>query len=103
MSGEFRTVASVEDVPENGVHAVEVDGKKICLVKRAGKVYALEDRCSHEEFPLSAGEVTGDQITCMLHGARFDLETGKPKALPAVVPVKTYEARVEDGRVQVRL
>ena len=100
---DFKPAADLEDIPENGVHGVEVDGRKIVLIRRRGKVYALEDRCSHEEFPLSAGEVTGDQITCMLHGARFELSTGKPKALPAVLPVKTYETRVEDGRVHVKL
>lgn len=100
---EFRSVARLEDIPENGLAGVEVDGRKIVLARKDGTVYALEDRCSHEEFPLSAGEVTGDQITCCLHGARFDLATGAAKALPAVRPVPTYEVRVEDDEVRVRL
>ncbi len=100
---EFTTVASLADVPESGLKAVQVDGANLVLVRRDGRVYALEDRCSHEEFPLSAGEVTGDQITCALHGARFDLASGTPKALPAVLPVRTFECRVEGDEVQVRL
>lgn len=100
---EFTTVASLADVPENGLKTVQVDGSNLVLVRRDGRVYALEDRCSHEEFPLSAGEVTGDQITCALHGARFDLASGTPKALPAVLPVRTFECRVEGDEVQVRL
>jgi len=100
---EFTTVASLADVPENGLKTVQVDGANLVLVRRDGRVYALEDRCSHEEFPLSAGEVTGDQITCALHGARFDLASGTPKALPAVLPVRTFECRVEGDEVQVRL
>ncbi len=100
---DFTTVASLADVPESGLKAVQVDGANLVLVKRDGRVYALEDRCSHEEFPLSAGEVTGDQITCALHGARFDLASGTPKALPAVLPVRTFECRVEGDEVQVRL
>ena len=100
---EFTTVASLEDVPESGLKTVQVNGNNLVLVKRDGRVYALEDRCSHEEFPLSAGEVTGDQITCALHGARFDLASGTPKALPAVLPVRTFECRVEGDEVQVRL
>lgn len=102
MSG-FVTVARLEEVPENGLKGVQADGRKLVLVHRGDRVFALEDRCSHEEFPLSEGEVTGDQITCILHGARFDLETGAPKALPAVMPVKTYECRVRDGEIQVKL
>ncbi len=100
---EFTTVASLADVPESGLKTVQVDGASLVLVRRRGQVYALEDRCSHEEFPLSAGEVTGDQITCALHGARFDLASGTPKALPAVLPVRTFECRVEGDEVQVRL
>ncbi len=96
-------VASVAEVPENGMKAVQVDGVGIVLVKRDGRVFALEDRCSHEEFPLSAGEVTGDQITCALHGARFELVSGAAKALPAVLPVRTFDCRIEGDEVQVRV
>ena len=96
-------VASVAEVPENGMKSVQVDGVGIVLVKRDGRVFALEDRCSHEEFPLSAGEVTGDQITCALHGARFELASGAAKALPAVLPVRTFDCRIEGDEVQVRV
>ncbi len=100
---DFIAVAKLDEVPESGLHPVQVDGRQIVLANRGGRIFALEDRCSHEEFPLSAGEVTGDQVTCALHGARFDLETGAAKALPAVMPVKTYDCRVEGDEVQVRL
>jgi len=100
---EFRTVARLEDVPEGSLHAVELDGEKIVLAHVGDRVFALHDECSHEEYPLSSGELTGDQVTCVLHGARFDLATGAPRALPAVRPVKTYEARVEGPEIQVRI
>jgi len=38
-----------------------------------------------------------------LHGARFDIRTGKPLSLPAVYPVKTYPVRVVEGKVQVEI
>jgi 3-phenylpropionate/trans-cinnamate dioxygenase ferredoxin subunit len=100
---DFITVARLDDVPDGAVLGVSVDDTELVLIRYGDVVHALEDRCSHEDYPLSAGEVTGDQITCMLHGARFDLETGAPKALPAVLPVKTYEVRIEGDEVQVRL
>lgn len=100
---EYKTCAQLSDVPEGGVLGVEVEGREIVLARRDGKVYALEDCCSHEQFPLSEGEVTGDQLTCALHGARFDLETGEAKALPAVMPVSTYETRVQGDEVQVKV
>jgi 3-phenylpropionate/trans-cinnamate dioxygenase ferredoxin subunit len=103
MSG-FRTVCRLDELPETGLRGVEVDGVKIALARTSrGEVFALLDECSHEEFPLSDGEITGDQVTCMLHGARFELATGRARALPAVRPVKAFECRVEGDEIQVRL
>lgn len=100
---DFRTVARVEDVPAGTMLQVELDGAKIVLAHVGDRVFALHDECTHEEFPLSSGELVGGQLTCSLHGARFDLETGAPRALPAVRPVRTYEARVEGEDIQVRI
>lgn len=100
---DFVSTAKLDDVPENGLLGVVVDGQPVVLVNREGRIYALEDRCSHEEFPLSSGDIAAGEITCVLHGARFDIETGQPRALPAVLPVKTYEVRVEGDDIQVKL
>lgn len=101
---DYVTIASLEEVPEGKPTAVEADdGTKLVLIRRDGTVHALEDRCSHEDYPLHNGEVLDGQIECALHGARFDLESGKPKSLPAVKPVKRYEARLEGDEIQVRL
>jgi 3-phenylpropionate/trans-cinnamate dioxygenase ferredoxin subunit len=100
---DFRTVARVEDVPAGTMLQVELDGTKIVVAHVGDRVFALHDECTHEEFPLSSGELVGGQLTCSLHGARFDLETGAPRALPAVRPVRTYEARVEGEDIQVRI
>ena len=102
MSG-FVTVAKVSEVPENDIKGVMVGELALVLINREGKLYALEDRCSHEDFPLSTGELASGEITCSLHGARFDIETGQPRALPAVLPVKTFEVRVEGDDIQVDL
>ncbi len=100
---EFRTVARLEEVPAGTMLQVELDGEKIVLAHVGDRVFALHDECTHEEFALSSGELVGGQITCILHGARFDLETGAPRALPAVRPVRTYEARIEGEDIQVRV
>ena len=101
--GEFVFAARLEEVPEGGLHPVEIDGTKIVLAESGGEIFALYDECSHEEFPLSEGEVVDGQVECILHGARFDLRSGKPKALPAVRPVRAYECRIEDGEIRVRV
>lgn len=103
MSDEYTTIATTADVPEGKPTAVEADGVKLVLILQAGEVHALEDRCSHEDYPLHNGEVLNGQIECALHGARFELESGEPKSLPAVKPVKRYEARIDGDEIQVRL
>lgn len=99
---DFVTVARVEEVPDGGMKAAELDGESIVLIRQGESFYALEDRCSHEEFPLSSGDYAAGELTCVLHGARFDVTSGAPRSLPAVKPVKTYEVRVEGDEIQVR-
>ena len=100
---EYYRVCGLDDVPEGGMLASEVEDYEIVLIKADGKVYALEDRCSHEDFPLCLGNVEGKKITCAKHGAEFDIETGGVLKAPALVPVKTYPVKVEDGEVFVEL
>ena len=76
----------------------------ILVVNLDGIYYAVEDRCTHEDFELSAGEVdtaTGE-IECVLHGAKFDLRTGEALCAPAYTPVATFPVRVADGAVWTR-
>ena len=100
---DFHEVARLDDVPPGTMVQVELAGQKIVLARAGDRVFALHDQCTHEEYPLSSGELVGGQITCVLHGARFDLETGAARALPAVRPVKTYEVRVEGQSIRVRV
>lgn len=100
---DFTTVAQLDELTEGKPEAVEVDGAELVLIRQDGTVHALEDRCSHEDFPLHNGEVLDGQIECALHGARFDLDSGDPRALPAVKPVKRFDCRVDGDEVQVKL
>jgi len=70
-----------------------------------GQLRAIEDRCSHDDGPLCEGDWEPGEciVTCPRHGARFDLATGRPLSLPAIVPVAVFPVRVEDGIVQVDL
>jgi 3-phenylpropionate/trans-cinnamate dioxygenase ferredoxin component len=99
----FVNVASLRDLPEGSVLGVEAEGKRVCLANVEGEVYAFADNCSHRDFPLSNGEVDPDDcsITCEWHGARFDIRTGAPLALPATKPIAVYACRVEDGAILV--
>ena len=82
---------------------VQLDELRIVLANVDGDIYALEDRCSHQEFPLSDGELEGTQLECIYHGATFDVCTGNAMQLPAIHPVKTYEVDVRDNEIYVQI
>jgi 3-phenylpropionate/trans-cinnamate dioxygenase ferredoxin subunit len=94
-------VAKVSDVPPGAAKKVEVDGVEVLLCNVDGKLYAVEDVCTHDGGPLDQGELQGRRIMCPRHGALFDVTTGAALTLPAVVPLQTYDARVEGDDVFV--
>ena len=99
----FIDVARIDDVPENGVLGVDgPGGRQICLVRFQGQVTAFADECTHQAFPLSAGEVHEDgTLECVWHGARFDCLTGAVHHGPATDAPTQYPVRIEGGRILV--
>jgi 3-phenylpropionate/trans-cinnamate dioxygenase ferredoxin component len=97
--------AAPEELLEGAALGVEIDGRKLCLVRADGEVYALADNCTHRDFPLSLGEVDADActITCEWHGAAFALRDGSARVPPASRPVPVYAAREDDGAIYVDL
>lgn len=67
------------------------------------EVYALADRCSHEDEPLHDGWLEEGQVECAAHGSCFDLASGEVVAAPAVEPVRAFPVTVRDGEVLVDL
>ncbi|TVR66588.1 MAG: non-heme iron oxygenase ferredoxin subunit [Gemmatimonadales bacterium] len=99
---EWVKVATEEECQGNGcVHAVVADGLEVVLVRLDDGIYAMEDRCSHQDFPLSEGAVENGQLECVFHGAKFDVRTGKAKQLPAIKSVRTFPVEVRDGEIFV--
>ncbi|RMD68332.1 MAG: non-heme iron oxygenase ferredoxin subunit, partial [Gammaproteobacteria bacterium] len=72
------------------------------LAHAGGRIYAVDDTCTHEDASLALGALKGRCIKCPLHGSRFDLETGRPLEEPADIPLKTYEVKVEGEEVYIR-
>jgi 3-phenylpropionate/trans-cinnamate dioxygenase ferredoxin subunit len=97
----FVRVCSLADVPEQGAIGVQVGDEPIAVVRAGGEVFALRDVCSHEEVPLSEGEVYDHTVECWLHGSCFDLRTGASTGPPATKPVPTYPVKVDGGDVYV--
>lgn len=69
-----------------------------------GTYYALEDRCSHEDFELSAGAFDPDEATieCVLHGSKFDVRDGRALNPPAYAPVAKFPVKVDADVIWTR-
>lgn len=124
-------VAKVDEISPGNMKHVELNGKEIMIANLDGKFYALNDRCSHTNAPLSMGHIQGNIVTCPMHGARFDITTGKKVSDPKFPSIKIdslpenlhkymeyagrllsqiksydqeiYEVKVEDNRIKVNL
>ena len=103
QTSTFQRACALADVPEEGAVGVEVAGVPVAVVRAGGEVFALHDVCSHEEVPLSEGEIYDCTVECWLHGSCFDLRTGKPTGPPATRPVPIYQVKIEGDDVYVAL
>lgn len=98
---EFTKVANLSDLPEGKGVCVQVNGRRVALFLVDGEVYAIDDICSHAEASLSEGELDGYEVECPLHGALFDIRTGRALCLPAFAPVDRFDVKVEGDDVLV--
>lgn len=100
---DYVEVARVESIPPGASLRTEIDDVPVAIFNCDGHLFAIDDTCTHEETSLADGEIVDACVVeCPLHGAQFDLRTGKALCLPATIPVRTYEVIVEDGVVKVR-
>ena len=87
---------------ENGeLTSCEVDDFEILICRVEGKLYAIEDNCSHADTPLSEGKLSGFQINCPLHGASFDVRDGSHSGPPAYTGVRCFEIAEGESGVSV--
>ncbi len=103
---ETITVCKLAELPAGQMRLVEADGRKVGVFHCAdGELFAIEDRCSHDDGPLAEGEFDPGACTveCPRHGSLFDLRSGRPRTLPAYRPVQTFIVRVEDDDVLLEL
>jgi 3-phenylpropionate/trans-cinnamate dioxygenase ferredoxin subunit len=99
-------VARTSDIPEGEARWVVADRIEIALVNLgSGQFVAVDDICSHAEASLSEGEVDLDDetIECPRHGSIFDLRSGKPRSLPATLPIATFPVKVEGDVILIEL
>lgn len=96
-------IIALKELPPGNRHLVDIDGLGIIIFNIDGSLYALEDRCSHDDSPLHEGEIEGAEIICPWHGARFCIKTGEVTEPPAYEDIQTFPIRVSNGIVQINL
>jgi 3-phenylpropionate/trans-cinnamate dioxygenase ferredoxin component len=96
-------VCPLDELPPGDVKIVHVGELALGVYNLDGELYAIEDRCSHDDGPLCEGDFDLEEgyAVCPRHGAHIDIRTGQALTLPAVLPVDTFPVRVEDGMVKV--
>lgn len=92
-------VATLGDVVAAGRCVITLGDEKVVLFYVGGEVFAIEERCPHVGAPLSDGEIHEYQIECPLHGARFDMRTGKNLTPPAKTPARVFDVKIEAGDI----
>jgi 3-phenylpropionate/trans-cinnamate dioxygenase ferredoxin component len=73
------------------------------LVLIEGKVYCIEDLCTHDGGTLGGGEMDGVCIICPRHGAKFDVRTGAATCMPATEPTLSHHVRIDSDDVMIQL
>jgi 3-phenylpropionate/trans-cinnamate dioxygenase ferredoxin component len=98
-------ICALEELQPGEMRLVEQDGLEIGVFNCAGTVYAIEDRCSHDDGPLVEGILDQEACTieCPRHGALFDLKTGKPLTLPAYQPVDTFPVIIDNDMIKLEV
>lgn len=99
---EFEPVLADVDLREGVPRRVTVGDRAIVLVRQGGRIYALDDRCSHLGGPLCEGTLEQGGLRCPWHGSLFALSDGSPLEGPAAIPQPCFETRVRAGQIEVR-
>ena len=103
MSNDFTRFCELADVPPGAKKALKINDTWVLVCNTKDRLFAVSNICSHQAKPLMMGRVRNCKITCPVHGARFDLETGEALDLPATKPIDTYEVRVVDDWIEVKV
>lgn len=99
----YHKIATTGEIKEGEIRSFIVDNEVVAVCNSGGRFYAFKDQCSHQDLPLSDGELDGDVVRCAYHGAEFDIKSGEALCLPAVEPVETYSIKIENGDILISL
>ncbi len=96
-------LCNISDVAPGAALKIERGDLALAVFNVQGEFFVTDDACTHGPGSLSEGYIEGDVVECNFHNGQFNIRTGEVVAPPCMVPVKTYPAVVEDGKVFIAL
>ena len=96
-------LCSAAEVAPGSVLKVEAEGLAVAVFNVDGTFYVTDDACTHGPGSLSEGLLEGEVIECNFHNGQFNVRTGEVVSPPCMVPIRTYAAMVENGRVLIEV
>ena len=101
VQSAFARVLNVSELGPGTKKAVDVNGTSVLICNTNDRLYAVSNICSHAHEKLECGRMSRGWIGCPIHGARFDLATGRAMNPPAKEPIATYQVRIVDDWIEV--
>jgi nitrite reductase/ring-hydroxylating ferredoxin subunit len=92
-AGASVVVGHVDDLKEDQMKLLRVNGHRIVLARTSTGYHACEDRCTHRGGSLAGGVLAGGVIQCLWHGSQFDPATGRAICGPARTPIRAFEVK----------
>ena len=100
---EFITLAREEDITNNKSMAIAREGRELLICHADGQFYIFENRCTHQNMPLSEGRIRNGYLSCPVHGMRYKLDSGDPVGELSRIPLTRFQTRIVNGEIQVSL
>ena len=99
----WQLVASASDIKPDEPKKYKVAGEEIALYNVDGDIYCTDNICTHAYASMADGFQEGAEIECPLHEGRFNIKTGEALCAPLTEDLKTFEVKIEDGDVFVKI
>lgn len=94
-------VCMVSDLAENTSTSIETEAGSILVCKSGGEIFAIENKCTHQDTPLAGGRIRRGHVSCPLHGVLFNLSSGEPIGQLTRKAVRTYPVVINNDQVAV--
>ncbi|QDF38807.1 non-heme iron oxygenase ferredoxin subunit [Bradyrhizobium symbiodeficiens] len=104
QGGRWVKVAELGDLPKGSMTCIAPDDIPIAIYHLDdGSLWATEAVCSHQYALLTDGILEDDLVECPLHGAQFNVKTGKALSEPAEIDLRTYEVRLDGMDILLKI